>query len=107
MKWISTIILLLLFIGLLFYGITKLGSKEKKLGFKSEVISVKDGFGYQILNADKILIKQDFIPAVQGKKPFMTAKDAKLIGELVVHKLSNGESPVIYLEEIESFNIEL
>lgn len=109
MKWLWTIILTLLFIGLFFIVVEGLGPKEKasKQLFRSEVISVNGGFGYQILNGEKILIRQEFIPAVQGEKPFLIAKDAKSIAELVVHKLVNGETPVIYIEEIEKFNIEL
>lgn len=109
MKWLSIIILILLFIGLSFLVIARFGLKGEtsKQPFSSEVISVHGGFGYQILNGEKILIRQEFIPAVQGEKPFLIAKDAKSIGELVVHKLTNGETPVIHIEEIEKFNIEL
>lgn len=107
MKWFSLTILLLLFIGLLLYLIPGLGTKEKKSEFKVQVVATQSGFGYQILNGKKIIIKQDFIPAVQGDKPFATAKDAQLIGNLVAQKLSNGESPVVHLKEIENLNITL
>nr|WP_299071021.1 DUF4907 domain-containing protein [uncultured Allomuricauda sp.] len=107
MKWFSVTILLLLFIGLLLYLIPGLGTKEEKSDFKVQVVTTQGGFGYRIFNGEKILIKQDFIPAVQGDKPFATAKDAQLIGNLVAQKLSNSESPVVHLKEIENLNITL
>ncbi|MEO9510957.1 MAG: DUF4907 domain-containing protein [Flavobacteriaceae bacterium] len=107
MKWIGAIILLLLFIGLLFYGLIEPDLNKKKLDFKSEVFTVKEGFGYQIISGERILIRQDFIPAVPGKKPFSSAQDAKLVADLVMHKLSKGKSPMVSKVEIAHLNIKL
>ncbi|MBS9461936.1 DUF4907 domain-containing protein [Flagellimonas sp. HMM57] len=81
--------------------------KTQEQVLKSKVIIVDGGFGYQIYNKKKLIIEQNFIPAISGKKPFVLAKDAQLIADLVVKKLSNGESPIIYKEEMDKLNIEL
>lgn len=99
-------ILLLLCIGLLlFLGVAKRDLHEEQRGFTAEIFAVADGFGYQILNGDRVLIKQDFIPVIPGKRPFSTADDAKMLAELVLKKLSQGESPVLTQQEIERLGI--
>ncbi|MEM7483835.1 MAG: DUF4907 domain-containing protein [Bacteroidota bacterium] len=76
--------------------------KTKKHSYRYEVIALDEGFGYEIFIENKLIIKQNFIPAVPGEKPFLTAKNAQLIAELVVEKLSKGKSPVIDIKEIDN-----
>ncbi|WP_158977793.1 DUF4907 domain-containing protein [Cellulophaga sp. L1A9] len=73
----------------------------------SEVFTVEGGYGYQIQVKDKIIIKQDYIPAVQGTVPFSSKNDAQLVSSLVINKLLNNESPVVTLYELENLNIEV
>ncbi|MFI8605757.1 DUF4907 domain-containing protein [Cellulophaga baltica] len=73
----------------------------------SEVFTVKGGFGYQIQAKDRIIIKQEYIPAVQGAVPFTSEKDAQLVSSLVINKLLHNESPVITLNDLENLNIEV
>ena len=100
--------LILIFITLLVLITITPGQKEKKgeRKYESEIITIKGGFGYQISNGKQIFIRQEFIPAVQGKIPFLTKKDAKIIADLVLEKLSNGESPIINFQEVLDLDIQ-
>ncbi len=69
------------------------------------IYPVNDGYGYMILNGDQPLIKQDFIPVVAGKKTFPSAKDARLVADLVMDKMRKGASPVLVLQELHDLNI--
>ncbi|GAL78921.1 hypothetical protein JCM19274_3479 [Algibacter lectus] len=42
--------------------------------YKTEVFKVENGFGYQINYNSKLLIKQEYIPAVQLNKTFAQSK---------------------------------
>ncbi len=70
-----------------------------------EVIELPQGYGYQIGQNGKILIRQKYIPAVQGERPFETADEAIRIAEMVLDKLRNGHSPVITVSELEEQHI--
>ena len=61
---------------------------------------VPGGFGYAILYQGDTLIKQPYIPALSGRLPFRTEREAQAIGELVCRKLCDGLPPTVSPEEI-------
>tara|TARA_R110002050_G_scaffold223338_1_gene359129 strand:- start:48505 stop:48840 length:336 start_codon:yes stop_codon:yes gene_type:complete len=71
----------------------------------SDIFVVGNGYGYKIAYKDRILIKQDFIPAVHGENPFRNQKEAKLVAQLVKNRLLKGESPVVSLKDLANLNI--
>ena len=73
----------------------------------SEVFNVGNGYGYYIKTYDKILIKQSFIPAIQGEKSFVTEKDAQKVANLVMVKITENESPVVTVNELNNLNIRM
>lgn len=73
----------------------------------AEVFISGNGYGYAIKTKNKILIKQNFIPAVKGEKPFKTERDAKLVSELIVNRMLNQKSPVITAKDLDSLKISL
>jgi hypothetical protein len=75
--------------------------------YKTEVFTVENGFGYQINYNSKLLIKQEYIPAVQLNKTFCTEQDANSVAQLVSEKLYNKENPQITLENLNQLNIAL
>ena len=75
--------------------------------FYSEVFNVGNGYGYYIKTYDKILIKQSFIPAIQGEKSFVTEKDAQKVANLVMVKITENESPVVTVNELNNLNIRM
>ena len=75
--------------------------------YKSEIISVDRGFGYQITYNSKLLIKQEYIPEIQLNKTFCTEQDAEKVANLVCEKLYKNENPTITLENLNQLNINL
>ena len=65
------------------------------------------GFSYQIFRSGKLFIDQTHIPGVGGLQPFKTKEQAEIVAKLVVKKLNNSsEMPTIFIEELDSLNIE-
>lgn len=57
------------------------------------------GYGYDIFQGDKRMIRQTILPAVQGIQGFATEDDARKVAEMVVDKLSHGIMPPTVSEE--------
>ncbi len=75
------------------------------IGLESNAIRIHNGYGYQITSQEKVLIRQEYIPALPGRKVFANEKDAKSVANLVIHKLLNKQSPVVYIKELDSLRI--
>jgi len=64
------------------------------------------GWGYEIYANDTLLIHQTFIPAVQGKKGFVSEEEAKTIAKLVIKKMATSKGlPPISVQELDSCGI--
>ena len=72
---------------------------------KTYIISLGDGYGYQILMGGKLIVRQEYIPAIAGKCSFRKSKDAQIVADLVMHKLTRGQEPVVTLSELHELNI--
>ncbi|MEM9075411.1 MAG: DUF4907 domain-containing protein [Bacteroidota bacterium] len=59
-----------------------------------------EGWVYSIYHKDRLLIKQENLPWVQGKKRIASEQIAMDLGEIVLEKLRNRRSPVIQKEEL-------
>ena len=107
MKNITKIVAPILILGLFLYGVTHLSLNEKveEPILRKEVIKVPNGYGYQIFSGKKLLVQQEFIPAVRGKQPFQSAKDARKVANLIIEKIRNHISPQISIEELEKLEI--
>jgi hypothetical protein len=74
-----------------------------------KIITQKDvqlGWGYQILKKNKLIITQKQIPAIQGNFGFISEEESKLVANLVIQKMSNGEfPPSITIEELNRLGI--
>ncbi|WP_242670260.1 DUF4907 domain-containing protein [Flavobacterium frigidimaris] len=66
-----------------------------KTPFKIESFKTTNGWGYTIINRDKILIKQSIIPVITETKSFTTQEDALKVGNLVIEKLNKNLSPTV------------
>jgi hypothetical protein len=58
------------------------------------------GYGYAIYGNGRLQIKQDFIPGIVGNQFFKTQDQAQKIGELVLSKISKGEDPAVFREDL-------
>jgi hypothetical protein len=61
-----------------------------------------DGWGYDILYSDKVIIHQPFIPALPGNHPFAKREAAKKTGRLVAERLGKKRSPRLSAMEVDS-----
>jgi len=75
--------------------------------FETAVFQSKNGYGYSISFKNKLLIKQDFIPAIQKSQPFCNSNDAQKVAYLVAEKLNKKENPRVTLSELNDLNIQL
>jgi hypothetical protein len=63
------------------------------------------GWGYNIIAEKKVYIKQEYMPAVSGKRGFKSANDAMMVGNLVVEKITKSEMPTITIHELDSMGL--
>jgi uncharacterized protein YehS (DUF1456 family) len=80
---------------------------KKEENLKVESIKTNNGWGYAILNNDKIIIKQTIVPAVSQHKCFQSEKEALAVGQLVVHKLKSDLAPTITKRDLVSLKIKI
>ncbi len=63
-----------------------------KLSYK--LIELPDHtYGYDIYNADKLMIHQPSVPGAPGNKCFKAKSDAVNVAKLVITKIKKGEMP--------------
>jgi Domain of unknown function (DUF4907) len=67
-----------------------------------DVINSEQGWGYNILYNNKLIIHQPYMPAKNGQFAFQNKYDAKKTGQLVVKKLQNCQSPRVRIDELDS-----
>ena len=64
-----------------------------------------NGWGYEILTDGKVYIRQDFIPAIPGRRSFETKEQALAVGNKVLYKIEHQQMPVITPAELKEMNI--
>ncbi len=66
----------------------------------------KTGFGYDILDQNRIIIHQPSVPGLQGNKGFSTKEDAAKVARLVIKKINkNIMPPTITQQDFKSLKI--
>lgn len=75
--------------------------------FKIEIIEKSERYSYHICFGEKLLIKQNHIPALASKKKFCNEEEARKVAELVVEKLSQYQNPSVTLQELQDLKINL
>ena len=93
--------------GFLFLRFTdySFSTTKSKIPLQSEIFPVGDGYGYQIDLEDRVLIKQEYIPILEGKRPFSTTEDAERTANKVISKLLKKESPILTISELKELQI--
>ncbi|HEX3079032.1 MAG TPA: DUF4907 domain-containing protein [Puia sp.] len=79
--------------------------RGQKIFIYAEPTQTVYGWGYNIIAADKVHIKQEYMPAVPGKRGFKSAADAMLVGNLVVKKITENKMPTITIHELDSMGL--
>ena len=88
----------------LFIYVNILTKDTKK--YSIAIHQVDTGFGYTIKYGGKILIKQDFIPAIQKIQPFCTQQDAQKTANIVKNKMLKKQNPKVLLAELQELKID-
>lgn len=102
------VIVIALFLVVCFaYTLNNQTLKGKEQLIHSEAVMLKEGYGYQILKGEKILILQKFIPGLPGKQTFKTKKQAISVANLAIDKIERGESPILRSSDLSKLNISI
>ncbi len=109
---LSYLVLTVLFIGIAVMGLYLVnmhaGNSDKSFAgdpLSVSVFPVDNGWGYDILEHNKIIIHQNIIPSISGDKPFQSVSDARKTGQLVIKKIRNKQLPIIHKEDLNRLNI--
>ena len=106
LKDIFLYITIFVVIGLLFfwYQSRYLGFWQNQLtdGLELSVTRLTDdeGWRYSIYHGDKLLIRQEKLPLIQGNQRIPSEQIAQQLGTIVLQKLRKKKSPVIREEEL-------
>ena len=68
--------------------------------FTCHPIEVEGGYGYVVLRGADTLIRQPFMPAIGGRRPFYSRETALRTGQKVCAKLEKGLPPTLSKEEV-------
>jgi hypothetical protein len=103
-KHSKVILIALVCIVFIFIGLqTNKKRSEKKL--KIETFISHNGWGYNIKFKNKILIHQEYIPAIAGHYTFKSEIEAKKVAYLVINKMERKKLPTICRQELDSLGI--
>ena len=98
---------LFIYAGLLIIGCGIIWRSSAKNDLNAQIFRSETGYGYKIIDHEKTLIKQEYIPAIPNKTVFCSKKDAEKIANLVIEKITLKLNPAISLEELKNTGIAL
>jgi hypothetical protein len=78
---------------------------DRKVYVYAQPFHTDYGWGYNILADGKVHIKQQYMPAVPGRRGFKTEADALMVGNLVVKKITQNQLPTITIHELDSMGL--
>lgn len=78
--------------------------QDSVLNFR--VYKVDDGWAYEIVHEGQIIIRQNYIPAIEGRKAFKDSLMAHKTASLIIHKIrKNIMPPSVSISELDSLGI--
>lgn len=76
-------------------------NNHRRASIESRVYKVANGWGYDILVNDTIVIHQASIPVLPDQKPFATSEQADRAARTVITKLKDGRPPTLTTFDLE------
>ncbi|MDA3622055.1 MULTISPECIES: DUF4907 domain-containing protein [Bacteroides] len=75
--------------------------------YRLKVIETENGngYGYQILCGDRVVICQPYIPSLPGRKGFALEEDARKVGNLVLERIRQGNDFTISAADLKGQGI--
>lgn len=90
---------------LLLLGLVLIIGCNKDNNLTIHAFKTPTGWGYAIVNQEKIIIKQTIIPVISELKSFKTKNDALKVGNLVLQRLDDDLSPTVTKKDLIALNI--
>ncbi|MEO8764263.1 MAG: DUF4907 domain-containing protein [Ginsengibacter sp.] len=81
------------------------GNNDKMLKVESVPVHNSSGWGYEIMVDHKVFIHQPYIPAIAGRREFLTKEDAMKTAGMVIEKLISGQQPAITKNDLAALKI--
>jgi hypothetical protein len=69
--------------------------------FASRVFKVVNGWGYDVLVNDTVIIHQESIPVLQKQEAFLQKDQAEKTAQLIIQKLKSGSLPTLTKFDLE------
>lgn len=91
---------ILLIVAILVFLIVSKTSIRPKNTYKVQTFECNKGWGYEIVENEKTIIYQPYIPCIEESKAFPDEKSALNTGKLVLSKIKNQKNPSITIEEL-------
>ncbi|MFD1292289.1 DUF4907 domain-containing protein [Lutibacter holmesii] len=79
-----------------------LNCTTEKPVYTIKVFEIEQGYGYSIFEKEKLIIRQQYIPAISNLKHFKSEKDAYTVAKLVIEKLKQHKIPSISIDELKN-----
>ena len=70
-----------------------------------QCFKTENGWGYNILADNKIIIRQPFLPGVAGKAGFDQQQQAATVARIVIEKIKSGEMPTISHQQLQRLGV--
>jgi len=68
---------------------------------ESRVFKVREGWGYDVLVNDTVIIHQELVPVLQDQHGFRKKDQAEKTAQLVIQKLKSGSPPTLTKFDLE------
>ena len=68
---------------------------------ESRVFKVREGWGYDVLVNDTVVIHQEVVPVLQNHQGFLKKDQAEKTAQLVIQKLKSGSLPTLTKFDLE------
>jgi hypothetical protein len=96
-------LLLILLSGVVIFNVIRITSPEK--GNRVVAYRVENGWGYRIMQGDRVAIDQPFIPLLPGKTSFPTKRSAIKTGKIVLGRLQKQQVPVLTFDDLRKLHL--
>jgi hypothetical protein len=97
-------LLFIILSGIILYNVYNLLSPSGQ--YKVRAFKVAGGWGYQIIQNEKVYVNQPFIPLVQGKTAFPNKKSALGTGKIVLKRIQQHQLPVLTLDDLKQLGLD-
>jgi len=80
------------------FNVVRIASQKEQN--KVVTYKVEGGWGYRIIQGDRVTVEQPFIPLLPGKTPFPSRKSAGKTGKIVLERLQSQQIPVLTIQDL-------